>query len=185
MDLNSFLTDIESYADSIDKGRKGLATNGQEHAGHISYDAGIAGATAAFQEARASKDAQIMAMAELVFRQQELQYCDKADNEARSSLTKAVNDFEDALRSLEVVKNAAIYREAAKTHSTRTENCIDGCPKDIFHEACISNITRLHNSLRTPGINMDEKAFFKERLANMPAAQESYLELQKTALAAK
>jgi hypothetical protein len=39
-----------------------------------------------------------------------------------------------------------------------------------------------HNSLRTPGINMIEKAVLDQRASNMTAAQGSYIEKQKRAM---
>ena len=43
--------------------------------------------------------------------------------------------------------------------------------------------TRIQNALRTPGINMTEKAVLKQRIANMKTAQERYLEKQRAMLA--
>jgi hypothetical protein len=183
MDRNSFLSNLEACADTIDTGRKGLATNGKEHKGRLFYEKGIAGAMVSFQEANAARDVQILVEAEQVFRQQELEFCDGADVSTRSSLTAALRGCEDSLRSLEVVKNAVFYKEAEKTHPTRPDLRIEGCPRDAFHQACISNIARLRNACKVPGINMLEKALFTQRIDNMSAAQEAYLELQKTALA--
>jgi hypothetical protein len=58
-----------------------------------------------------------------------------------------------------------------------------GYPKDSFHIACGSHITRIKNILRTPGIDPIEKALLKQRLANLPTAQNAYIEKQKKALA--
>jgi len=44
---------------------------------------------------------------------------------------------------------------------------------------------RFYHSLRTPGINMTEKAVLTQRAANMTAAQGGYLEKQKKALLQK
>ena len=49
--------------------------------------------------------------------------------------------------------------------------------------ACISHKTRIQNILRAPGIDPIEKALLKQRFANLSAAQNSYIEKQKTALA--
>jgi hypothetical protein len=182
MDRDSFLSNLEAYADTIDTGRKNLAIDGMEHKGHLLYDKGIAGSMASFREANASMDARILIEAEQVFRQQELECCDETDAATRSSLTAALRGCEDALRSLEVVKNAAFYKEAEKTHPTRPDLRIEGCPKDAFHQACISNIIRLRNACKVPGISMTEKALFGQRIDNMSTTQKSYLELQQIAL---
>jgi len=182
MDRISFLSDLAAYADTIDTGRKNLAIDGMEHKGHLLYDKGISGSMNLFKVANASVDSQLLIEAEQVFRQQELECCDAADAAAQSSLSAAIRGCEDALRALEVVNNAAFYKEAEKTHPTRPDLRIENCPKDAFHQACISNIARLKNACKVPGISMLEKALFTQRIDNMSVAQEVYLKLQKTAL---
>jgi hypothetical protein len=54
--------------------------------------------------------------------------------------------------------------------------------EDAFHRACTAYRTRLNNVLRSPGINMIEKAVLKQRAANMTAAQSGYIEKQKKVL---
>jgi hypothetical protein len=51
-----------------------------------------------------------------------------------------------------------------------------------IHQACDGHRTRLSNSLRTPGINMKEKAVIHQRAANMKTAVSHYMEKQKAAL---
>ncbi|GHV82402.1 hypothetical protein AGMMS49991_09600 [Spirochaetia bacterium] len=51
-----------------------------------------------------------------------------------------------------------------------------------IHQACDAHRTRLSNSLRTPGINMTEKAVIQQRVANMKTAVSYYIEKQKAAL---
>jgi len=177
MDRNSLLIDLEYHANTIDAGRKGLATDGREHEGRINYEEGLFGAMLSFKEANASRDAHIIVEAEQVFREQELEFCEEADTATRSSLAAALRGCEDALCSLEVVKNAAIYKEAEKAHPKRPDLRIEGCPKDAFHQSCISNIARLRNADKVPEINMLEKALFAQRLDNMSVAQDAYLEL--------
>jgi hypothetical protein len=92
-----------------------------------------------------------------VFLQQELQFCNVNDTDSQSSLSQAIQSFNDALRSLEAVQDAGY--KIAESHRTRIQNI-----------------------LRVPGMNMTEKAVYQQRLANMTAAQNSYLALQKEAL---
>jgi hypothetical protein len=134
----------------------------------------------AFKEVQASADAQTLILAELTFLQQELQFCHETDT--KSSLTQAIQSFEDALRSLEVVEDTAVYRDVEKTYPIFPKYRIQGFPKDAFHLACIAHQTRLRNSLRTPGINMIEKAVLNQRAANMTSAQSGYIEKQKKSL---
>jgi hypothetical protein len=78
------------------------------------------------------------------------------------------------------VEDTAVYRDVEKTYPTFPKYRIQGFPKDAFHLACIAHRTRLRNSLRTPGINMIEKAVLNQRAANMTSAQSGYIEKQKT-----
>jgi hypothetical protein len=78
MDPTGFLSNLVSHAVDIDIGRKGLATDGEEHAGRIHYEEGVSGSLTSFREAQASADPQILVLAELVFLQQESQFCDEA-----------------------------------------------------------------------------------------------------------
>jgi hypothetical protein len=158
-----------------------LDTDGREHEGRISYGDGISLALTSFQEAQTVADCKLLVLAEETFLQQELQYCDASDTITRNSLTQAIQSFDDALRSLNVVNRPSAYKEAEATYST-VKNRTQGCPRDIFHQACIGHRTRLSNSLRTPGVNMKEKAFIQQRMANMNTAVSCYIEKQKTAL---
>jgi hypothetical protein len=166
----------------IDSGRKGLAANGEEHEGRISYEIGISAALSAFKEAQTIGDSQTFILAELTFLQQELHFCNDADTITQSSLTQAIQNFEDALRCLKIVEDTEGYRSAEATHLTTPKYRIQGLPKDAFHLACIAHWTRLQNSLRTPGIDMKEKIVLQQRAVNMTAAQRSYIEKQKIAL---
>jgi hypothetical protein len=113
--------------------------------------------------------------------EQELHFCHDNDAIARNSLIQAIQDFEDALRCLKTVENKALYQAAETTYST-TKHRIRGFPSDIFHQACTAHRTRLSNSLRTPGINMTEKAVIQQRMVNMKTAISYYIEKQKTVL---
>jgi hypothetical protein len=136
----------------------------------------------AFKKAQASADPKTLILAELAFLQQELQFCHEADTDTRSSLSQAIQNFNDALLSLEAVEDAVMYQGAEKTHPHSPKYRIQGYPKDAFHLACIAHRTRIRNSLRTPGINMIEKAVLNQRSANMIVAQNGYVEKQKKAL---
>jgi hypothetical protein len=159
-----------------------LATDGEEHEGRIFYEIGIAAALSAFQETQTTGDPQTFILTELVFLQQELQFCNEADTATQNSLTQAIQSFEDALRCLVTVENQALYQGAETTHPTAAKYRVQGFPKDALHIACIAHRTRLKNSLRTPGINMIEKAVLRQRTTNMTAAQDAYIEKQKNAL---
>jgi hypothetical protein len=170
--------------ENIDIGRKGFAIRGKEQEGRVSYEDGISSALTAFQEAQTAAESHTLILAEYTFLAQELQFCSEDDTDTRSSLTHAIQSFDDALLSLEAVEDAG-YKIADKTHPHSPKYRIKGFPKDSFHIACIAHQTRLRNSLRTPGIDMIEKALLKQRIANMNTAQESYTKKQKAALIGK
>jgi hypothetical protein len=182
MDTIGLINSILLSAASIDRGRKGFATDGAEHEGRLTYEDGIATASAAFAEALSTADPRTIILAESAFLNQELEFSSEQDTDARSSLTQAIQSFEDALRCLKTVENTAAYRSAETTHPTSQKYRIQGFPKDAVHLACIAHRTRLRNSLRTPGVNMIEKAVLEQRAANMIAAQDGYIEKQRRAL---
>jgi hypothetical protein len=173
----------------IDLGRKGLATEGGESEGRILFAAGLLDALAVFKEvsdlrsaAKADCNLEILILVEHAYLTEELRYCSPKEPMAIASVTQAIAFFDDALRSLEAVQDTAAYQVAEKTHPRHPKYRIQGMPKDAFHIACISHRTRLHNILRAPGINATEIALYKQRTANMTAAQNAYLEKQQSAL---
>jgi hypothetical protein len=182
LDETGLLSNILVSAYRIDDGRKGFAIPGKERQGRISYENGIALAMATFQEAQRSADPQTIIRVEMAFLNQELEFCAKGDTDTQSSLAHALQRFWDALRSLETVEDAAAYKSAETTYSTDPKKRVQGFPKDVFHQACGSHNMRLRNILRTPGVNMQEKALLKQRATNMKAAQGAYVEKQRKAL---
>jgi hypothetical protein len=182
LDRTGLINKILSAVESIALGRNGFATDGEEHKGRIYYEKGITDAAESFDIAHASADPQTIILAELAFLEQELQFCNEADSDTKNSLTQAIQSFRDSLRCLKTVEDRALYQGAETTHPTAPKYRIRNLPKDAFHLACIAHRTRIRNALRTPGINMIEKAVLSRRAANMTAAQESYIEKQEKAL---
>jgi hypothetical protein len=148
LDLIGLVDSINASVLAIDSGRKGFATKGKAEEGRINYEKGIALAMSAFQEAQITADPQTILLAEYTFITQELEFCEKTDKDSLSSLTQAIQSFDDA-----------------------------------FHIACIAHKTRLQNVLRAPGIDPIEKTLLKQRLVNLSAGQDGYVELQNKALA--
>ena len=180
--MTGLVSDIILGVTNIDKGRKYLSTNGLEHAGRLSYEDGIFITLDTFKSAQATLEPQTMILIELVYLQQEFQFCDEADTVTRSSLTLAIQSFEDALRSLKIVEDSALYKAAEATYLTAAKYRYHGLPRDAIHLACAAHRTRLQNSLRTPGINMIEKTLITQRAINMSTIQTAYIEKQKKAL---
>jgi len=182
MDLTGLLSELTDYSNNIDMGRKGLSTDGEEHEGRINYEKGISGALALFQKAQASADPQIIILSELIFLQQEFQFCHKTDTITQSSLTQAIQSFDDALRCLKTVEQNELYQAVETAFPTDIKYRIKGFPRDAVHLACTAHWTRLHNILRAPGINITEKAVLEQRAANMKTIQAAYLEKQRVVL---
>jgi hypothetical protein len=182
MDLIGLLNNLIKSVTQIDKGRKGLRTDGQEHEGRLYYEEGIAGASNTFSQALSTTDPQTILAVEEAFIEQELKFCSDDDIYSRGSLTQALQSFEDAFLCFESVEDHAGYKAADKTWPHTSKYRVKNYPKDAFHLACISHRTRLHNVLRAPGINMIEKTVLEQRASNMTSAQGAYLGKQKEAL---
>jgi len=179
LDLIGYLGRISKAAANIDSGRKGFAIIGKEREGRISYEEGIAEAMSAFKEAQATADPQTIILVEYTFLTQELQFCDKSDKDSFTSLTQAIQSFDDAFQVLKVVETPEYKIVDIAIPHHKKFRVKGGFPKDSFHVACSSHKTRIQNILRTPGIDPIEKALLKQRLANLPAAQNGYIEKQK------
>ena len=183
MDKAGLIYSITDATAAIDYGRKGFATWGKEHEGRISYEKGIALAMTAFQEAATTADPQTMILAEYTFLTQEFEFCEKTDKDSLNSLIQAIQYFDDAFLALKIVENYTLYKGAEQIIPHNKKYRVGGgYPKDSFHIACSSHITRIKNMLRTPGIDPIEKSLLKQRLANLPTAQNGYIEKQKKAL---
>jgi hypothetical protein len=168
---------------NIHRGRNGLQTDGGEHEGRIAYETGLSIAMEAFQEAQKMQDAETLILVEYTFLVQELEFCVEADTQAKASLTQAVESFDDAFLALKAVSSPA-YQAVEQSIPHRKEYRVHGMPKDAFHIACIAHRTRISNVLRSPGINMTEKALLQQRFANLPTAQDAYLKKQQVILEA-
>ena len=181
MDKIGLVSSIYQAAINIDFGRKGFATRGKAEEGRISYEEGIATALSVFKEAQTTADPQTIILAEYTFLTQELEFCEKTDNDTLSSLTQAIQSFDDAFFTLQAVEEAG-YKTVEKTYPHNGKYRVSGLPKDAFHIACIAHKTRLQNILRAPGIDPIEKMLLKQRFVNLSAGQGGYIERQKKAL---
>ena len=182
MDLTGLVNSIYDAAAAIDFGRKGFATRGKEHEGRLSYERGIALASSSFKDAQSTADPQTIILAEYTFLAQELQFCEGTDKDTLSSLTQAIQSFDDAFLALKAVENPN-YRITDETTPHNGKYRVNGFPKDSFHITCISHKTRLQNILRSPGIDPIEKSLLKQRFANLSTAQNGYIEKQGKAMA--
>jgi len=182
LDLITLAGDIADAATQIDAGRKGFATRGKEQEGRINYEDGIAKAISSFQKAQTTADPQTIILAEYTFLTQELEFCEKTDKDSLSSLTIAIQSFDDAFLALEVVEDKFLYQGVDKAIPHSGKHRFNGFPMDAFHIACKGHRTRLQNILKTPGLDPIEKALLKQRLVNLSAGQGGYVEKQRKAL---
>ena len=190
MDPAGLLDKIIEATTAIDYGRKGFATRGKAEEGRLSYEWGIAEALSAFKDASnlrfaSTIDPHTIILAEYTFLNQELQFCEKTDTDSLSSLTQAIQSFDDAFLALEAVEDAA-YKIVDKTfpHNNKKYR-LKNFPKDSYHIACEAHKTRLKNILRAPGIDPIEKSLLKQRYANLATGQNGYCEKQGKALEKK
>jgi hypothetical protein len=161
--------------------------DGFEREGRLSYQKGLGVAMKAFQDAQnvAGEDLELVILAEYTFLAQELQFCEQSDTLTVSSLSQALQSFDDALLSLRAVEQSNAYQFVDMTYPHNAKYRFREMPRDAFHIACLAHRTRIGNILRTPGLNQTEKDLLKLRSANLLAAQTAYLEKQKTALSLK
>ena len=172
------VNNIYEAAIKIDLGRKGFAIRGKEQEGRISYEEGIDLAMSAFKEAQSTIDPHTVLLAEYTFITQELELCAKTDKHTLTSLTKAVQSFDDAFLALQAVDKPG-YKTADETYPHIGKYRANGFPKDAYHVAFISHRTRIQNILRTPGVDPIEKDLLEQRLSNLSTAQSGYIEKQR------
>jgi hypothetical protein len=185
LDLITLASNIANATTSIDSGRKGFATRGKAEEGRINYEKGIALAMETFKEAQITADPETILLAEYTFITQELEFCEKTDKPAISSLSRGIRFFDDAFLALEMVKDKALYQCADKVIPHDSEYRIKGYPMDSFHVAIKGHKGRLQNILKTPGLDPIEKTLLKQRLDTISAGQEGYVGLQMKVLQKK
>ena len=176
------VNNVYNAAAAIDFGRKGFAIRGKAEEGRISYEHGISLALSTFRDAQSTVDPEAIVIVEYTFLNQELQFCDEADTDSHSSLTKAIQSFKDALLALKAVEDSA-YKIVDQTYPHNEKYRVKSFPKDSYHIACIAHRTRLKNILRSPGIDPIEKALLKQRYSNLAIGQKGYIEKQGKTLA--
>jgi len=182
LELTGLVDRTYAAAASIDFGRKGFATRGKAEEGRLSYERGISVALSTFRDAQSTADPQAIILVEYTFLNQELLFCEKSDADSISSLTQAIQSFNDAFLALRTVEDSTLYQGAEQTYPHNKNYRVNGYPKDSFHIACNAHRTRLRNILRAPGIDPIEKALLKQRFANLATGQKGYIEKQKKAI---
>jgi len=134
------------------------------------------------RDAQSTFDPHTIILVEYTFISQEFQFCDKNDTDSISSLSQAIQSFDDAFLALKIADNSAHYKIAEQIIPNDKKHRVNGFPKDSYHIAMIAHKTRLRNILRAPGIDPIEKALLKQRYANLSTGQNGYLTKQRKAL---
>jgi len=183
LDPTGYVARITAAMRNIDRGRRAYAIEGKERAGRIAYEDGIAEALSVFKEACAIGDPFLLLTVEYTLLILEKQLCDKSDKDTINSLTKAIANFDDAFLAFKAVEDKIVYRGTELTFPHDKKFRFKGYARDAFHLAFTAHKTRLKNNLRTSGLDPIEKALLKQRIDNIPAAQDGYLEKQKKAFA--
>ena len=150
MDLTGLILNVNEAATAIEFGRKGFATRGKAEEGRLSYERGVSVALSTFRDAQSTVDPHTIILIEYTFLNQELQFCEETDVDSLSSLTQAIQSFDDAFLALKAVEDTTLYQgvELAIPHNKKYR--LSGFPKDAFHIACIAHRTRIQNILRAP-----------------------------------
>ncbi|MDR1787465.1 MAG: hypothetical protein LBR16_03335 [Treponema sp.] len=168
--------------DSIAQGRLGMETEGEASKGVAVFAKGIAAAAELYTEVIASKDPELMILAEYTYMSEELKHAEAGESGAEASAAAAIQSFDDALLVLKTVENPAVYEGAEQAFPHYGQWRCKGFPRDAFHVACIAHKTRIKNGLSRFGVNRRDRTLAELRIAMLNAAQDGYLEKQKKAL---
>jgi hypothetical protein len=165
---------------SIANGRKALHTDGTEAMGRTNLHEGIVQAVIAFKVANTANDIKTIIQSELTFVCQERVYSKSVT--VHRSLDAAKVGMNDALNSYRILSETDTYPNAEQTHPSSPRYRYRSLPKDAFHIACNSHITRLNNTLKSTEISPQIEGLYKQRIENLKKAKELYAELQSKAL---
>jgi hypothetical protein len=168
----------------IANGRIELRTQGKAEDGRIKFHDGMDLAMGVFTEVQSTRDPYLMLLSEYVYIGQELAGSRTEEKEARSSCEAAMQDFDDAFRSLEAVGDEHGYYTAEKAFPRKPKFRYKEMPRDAYHHAYMGHRTRVRNTLRKIGFDPAEQTLLELRMGVFNTAQEVYLELQQTALSA-
>jgi hypothetical protein len=131
LDLAGLIGKIQVGVTTIYQGRQWLDTEGLEGEGRVSYKRGLVLAIEAFREIQEHviSDLDLLIIADYTFLGQELEFCDSADTNAITSLTKSIQEFDEAFCALDLLQNAETYKLLEKAFSHRPEFRYRECQK--------------------------------------------------------
>jgi hypothetical protein len=173
---------MAAAVDTINEGRRGIATPGGAENGRVNFEKGHAIARQTFQEALVSGDIELILLAEYFFVAKELADSEDDEPEGKASAEAALQSFDDAFLALKVVDDPAAYRGVEMAFPHRGQWRYKGLPRDAFHVACFAHKTRLKNGLSRLGLPKLDRELTKARIAALGATQQVYCAKQHAVL---
>ena len=138
----------------------------------------LAETLATLKEIKSAKDIKLALGVEEMMLRQELAVYANSPEEA-TSVTKALEQVQEARASMKVVNDHEAYKRAAETYAGKRLEA--GLPKDSFRDFLKSHVTRLNNRM-TSNISVPEKNIIRQRKENLGMMREVYIGMQQEAL---
>lgn len=142
------------------------------------YNSGLQENISFLQEIKSAKDIMLFLGVEEIMLRQELAVYTNSP-EQHNSITMAIEQLQDAKKSLNVVKTPEQYRIVAATYPANQKEA--GLPVDSFRAFLKSHSTRLTNRMAS-ALSVPEKNLLRQRKENLVAVKELYIALQREAL---
>lgn len=111
---------------------------------------------------------------------QELDDYKEHNKSAIPSLESALKDMRSMQSTYSVIQNPEEYKNSLKIMNIK--HTVRGLPKDGFHTAISSHITRLGNRLKELPLPDMETRFLKQRRRNLTIAKNRYFDRQREVL---
>jgi predicted nucleotidyltransferase len=141
-------------------------------------DTALSKTLALYKEMESVRDIPVLLAAERLILTHELHNFANSP-EDHNSIQTALNQLADAEKAMNIVMLSDAYQKATDTYAAkRMEN---GLPQDGFREFIKSHVTRLTNRLAGQ-LSGSEKEILRQRKANLLAARDAYIALQRKAL---
>ncbi len=126
------------------------------------------------KEVKNTKDIKLGLSIEELLLYQELELYANSPEET-NSIKKAIEQLQEAKKSLAVVDDSKAYQTATETYSDKRKEA--GLPIDSFREFLKSHSTRLSNRMASP-LPAQEKDILRQRKENLSMVKEVYMTMQ-------
>ncbi|SHN72795.1 hypothetical protein [Desulfovibrio litoralis] len=142
------------------------------------HNEGLQDTFSLLKEVKAAKEIYLALGVEQLLLNQELARYANSPEEA-NSIKKAIEQLQDARKSLTVVNDSQAYQKATETYPSKNKEA--GLPIDSFRAFLKSHSTRLTNRMASP-LSVTEKNILRQRKENLAMIKEVYIEMQREAL---